>query len=902
MKHLQSLKRLCFAFALTLLSFQSLHAQFVHPGITHKKSDLDRIKYMVEAQIDPWYSSYQEMVADSKSSYNYTVQGSSSFTELGRDSGVNYSEWNSDIRAAYYNAIRWYVTGDSRHADKAVEIFNAWSNLTSVTSGGTNALSGGVAYIMIEAAEIIKSTYSGWSNSDINDFKDMLVYPGYSTTSVPSGNTSFYWMSYEGDPVRHGNQGLSGWRAIMAMGIFLDNEIMYERSLRYIQGLPHRSDDLPYPSGPNTSVSLVASNDYADTYSISRGSSIPDYGYNELLTNYIWENGQCQESSRDQQHVFFGMGLLCSMAEMAWNQGDDLYSFANDRLLLGLEYNMRYNVSYLQSYPDQTSHWVPTVASGEFLERFDRTGRWYSKAISPIAVGDFSDVRPVFEMPLAHYLGRGFKSASEVTWTQRARDKAIELSGYEVHGWSNDAIGWGALTARRPDGCYGDPISGFDSNGLPIYEMNVLPMTIQAENFDYSPVSGEDRIYNDTTSGNTGSQYRTDENVDIQAADDNGTDIGWNVGWIANGEYLNYTVYVPSDGDYDISIRYAANSGNGVIKVSFDGVDKTGNVSLPTTNDWQNWEEIDLSSSVSLSKGVQPMKVDMVNGGFNLHSITITQSAGSGNLALNRNATQSSTSFGGVASRAVDGDTNGIYNQNSVTHTSSEANPWWEVDLGSSSNIGDINIYNRTDSCCESRLTFFTVNVLDSNRNSTFTQSFTSYPDPSITVNAGGANGRYVRIELDDTNPLSLAEVEVFSGTASVTNLAENQPVTVSGEQAANPGSNAVDNNTNTRWSVSGFPQWLEVDLGSVRNISSTELVCFSDRAYQFVVESKTSAGGSYTQIVDRSSNTTPGSTASPIKDTFTPVNARYVRITVQGASGYSGSWCSQLEFRVLGN
>ena len=181
---------------------------FVHPGITHKRSDLDRMKYMVRAQIDPWYASYQEMAADSKASYNYAVQGDPSFTELGRDSKVNYGAWNSDIRAAYYNAIRWYITGDARHADKAVEIFNAWTNLTSVTSGGTDSLSGGVGYIMIEAAEIIKNTYDGWLPPEIDAFKNMLVYPGYSTTSEPSGDTTFYWMSYQGDPGRHGNQGL----------------------------------------------------------------------------------------------------------------------------------------------------------------------------------------------------------------------------------------------------------------------------------------------------------------------------------------------------------------------------------------------------------------------------------------------------------------------------------------------------------------------------------------------------------------------------------------------------------------------------------------------------------------------------------------------------------------------
>lgn len=82
---------LCFM-AVLFVMISSVHAQFVHPGITHKNSDLDRMKYMVEAQIDPWFTSYQDMVADTKSSYDYTVQGDLSFTEIDRDNKVNYNE------------------------------------------------------------------------------------------------------------------------------------------------------------------------------------------------------------------------------------------------------------------------------------------------------------------------------------------------------------------------------------------------------------------------------------------------------------------------------------------------------------------------------------------------------------------------------------------------------------------------------------------------------------------------------------------------------------------------------------------------------------------------------------------------------------------------------------------
>ncbi|WP_299241796.1 carbohydrate-binding protein [uncultured Aquimarina sp.] len=758
------LKKIILFLLFHFIAIHIMEAQMVHPGISHKKSDLDRMKYMVEAKIDPWYTSYQNMVADSKSSYNYNVQGNESFTLLARDSPrTNYNAWNSDIRAAYYNAIRWYISEDTRHAEKAIEIFKAWSNLKSVTSNGTEALSGGIAHIMIEAAEIIKSTYSGWEESDIQKFKDMLVYPGYSNTTVPSNirsNSTFYWSSYQGDPGRHGNQGLSGWRTVMAMGIFLDNEIMYDRALRYIKGQPHRSDDLSYPSGPRTHTNLIDSGEHVDTYNTSQGNSIPDYGYNEVLTNYIYETGQCQESSRDQAHVMFGLGLLNSMAEMAWNQGDDLYSYEDDRLLLGLEYSLRYNVSYIASYPDQTSPWEPST----FLQGFDRTERWYSKSISPDGIGGFTKNRPNWEMSVGHYIGRGFKSEDEAKWTLRARDRSIDIDGYEQAGWTNDALGWGGLTYRRPSGCYGDPISGFIA-GLPNYNMNVLPMTIEAENYDYSPVIGDGRTYKDSSEGNSGNQYRTDENVDIQTR----TGGGYNIGWIASGEWLTYTVYVPETATYDISINYAANNASGKIKFEFGGNDKTGEIPLATTGGMQIWNDLTIKTGITLSKGVQSMKVlaSGVSNSFNLNSIKISISddnQGADNLALNGTATQSSTSqaHGGAAPRAIDNNTNGKWSAGSVTHTETEVNPWWQVDLKSSYNIDEIVIFNRTDGCCTNRLSNFTVSIINSGGDTTFSKTFTSAPNPSILIDTDGAIGEIIKVQINGTGTLSLAEVQAY--------------------------------------------------------------------------------------------------------------------------------------------
>src|SRR5262249_22954504 len=61
-------------------------------------------------------------------------------------------------------------------------------------------------------------------------------------------------------------------------------------------------------------------------------------------------------------------------------------------------------------------------------------------------------------------------------------------------------------------------------------------------------------------------------------------------------------------------------------------------------------------------------------------------------LTLNRSAAQSSTGFSAPPNRAINGKTDGNFNNGSVTHTNFEANPWWQVDLGTSASISSVVI------------------------------------------------------------------------------------------------------------------------------------------------------------------------------------------------------------------
>ena len=153
------------------------------------------------------------------------------------------------------------------------------------------------------------------------------------------------------------------------------------------------------------------------------------------------------------------------------------------------------------------------------------------------------------------------------------------------------------------------------------------------------------------------------------------------------------------------------------------------------------------------------------------------------NVALNKGATQSSTSNGGQAFRAVDGNTNGSFGAGSVTHTNGNSdvgtlNPWWRVDLGASFNVLDINIFNRTN-CCFGRLNGATVYVgnVDSTNPSDYTAVGTLTGSTSVQTIAGvSISGRYVMVRIGGTGILSLAEVQVMGvGSAAASTQASSQ-------------------------------------------------------------------------------------------------------------------------------
>ena len=122
---------------------------------------------------------------------------------------------------------------------------------------------------------------------------------------------------------------------------------------------------------------------------------------NGSLEGYVGPTGQCQETGRDQGHAQLGLGAMCEICEMAWQQGDDLWGALDNRLMKGMEYTAKYNLGY--DVPFET--WT------------DFTGL-YNDWTEPGEMGR-GRIRCIYDLPYQHYVGR---KGLKMPYTKRVLD------------------------------------------------------------------------------------------------------------------------------------------------------------------------------------------------------------------------------------------------------------------------------------------------------------------------------------------------------------------------------------------------------------------------------------------------------------------------------------------------
>jgi len=161
------------------------------------------------------------------------------------------------------------------------------------------------------------------------------------------------------------------------------------------------------------------------------------------------------------------------------------------------------------------------------------------------------------------------------------------------------------------------------------FSTNEIPGVIYAVNYDLGKrgYAYEDLDYQNTGNNgsyNNGYSYRND-GVDIEATSDAFT-LGYNVGWIENGEWLRFTVNVLQSGTFDISLRVASTNSDGRILLKWDDHNLGDFIDVPNTGGWQNWQNVTVQN-MQLASGKHDLQIRFINGGFNFNYAEFIQTA-----------------------------------------------------------------------------------------------------------------------------------------------------------------------------------------------------------------------------------------------------------------------------------
>jgi hypothetical protein len=145
-----------------------------------------------------------------------------------------------------------------------------------------------------------------------------------------------------------------------------------------------------------------------------------------------------------------------------------------------------------------------------------------------------------------------------------------------------------------------------------------MPGIIQAEDFDGG---GQNVAYRDTTSGNSGGQYRTGDSVDIVK-----TSGGYAVNNIRTGEWMAYTVNVPATGAYNLDVNVASTVSNAGFHVEVDGQSVTGKIGVPNTGSLSTFKWWGLTR-INLPAGKHQIKLVADQETFDLDALRFTAAA-----------------------------------------------------------------------------------------------------------------------------------------------------------------------------------------------------------------------------------------------------------------------------------
>jgi hypothetical protein len=359
---------------------------FAHPGLLHSQADLERMRTKVAAGEQPWTAGWEKLVANRHSSLKWKPNPKEIvYRGSNRKNPENYHALYNDAAAAYALALRWRVSGDDAYADQAVAVLNAWgTTLTAIQGTSDRYLASGIyGYQLANAAELLRG-YVGWKQAEFERFQKMMLEVFY-----PMNHD--FLVSHNGAKIDHywANWDLANMASMLSIGVLADRRDIYDEAVEYFQ----------------------------------RGEG------NGSLGHLVWKIhdgglGQLQESGRDQGHATLCVGLVGTICQMAWNQGDDLFGHDDNRVLKGAEYVARYNLGHDVPYAEYANSDVKQPMISD-------KGR--------------GEPRPIWELLFNHYVVRkGLKAPHVEAFAKKVRPEGGG-GDYGPNSGGFDQLGYGTL-------------------------------------------------------------------------------------------------------------------------------------------------------------------------------------------------------------------------------------------------------------------------------------------------------------------------------------------------------------------------------------------------------------------------------------------------------------------------
>jgi hypothetical protein len=405
---------------------------FEHPGILHNESDFARMRQKVAEKAEPWYTTWNNLLASPEASLSWTPRATATVIRGG--TGDNISLMYRDVAAAYQHALIYKISGDVAHGNKAVQILNAWSSINTLVSGNADRyLAAGLnGYQFANAAEMMR----GYPGFDLERFKKYMLnvffYPMNERFII--GNA---WGTPHNDACSTNyrvNWDICNMNAMLAISILCDNKTGFNEAINYCK------------SGDGTGNITRAIN---------------------FVHSPIW--GQWEESGRDQGHAVGGLALYELFCEIAWNQGVDIYSYNDCRYRKGAEYVARYNIMTKDSAGNTIGKY-DDLPYTSYSRRMGSTCTWYTESVLSASVrGKYGSL---WEGVYNHYVNRlnqpdKIQSINEI----RQQQPSTIWPSVAIHADTYDTPGGGSLTFRSDSGRCILPWLNMDVNALSIIKL-----------------------------------------------------------------------------------------------------------------------------------------------------------------------------------------------------------------------------------------------------------------------------------------------------------------------------------------------------------------------------------------------------------------------------------------------